>query len=255
MYNASIDAEPPGSHVMNQGLQPPNAPKSREVGPARPASDGRLLPATRQGDRKVANASTGHCTVYAVLGQGPGVRFEAESHIEFCHLLRLSVAPGVLHLQEQVLFRFGAGEEDKHFFDMIATMTSGARIAYTVKPEVELRSHDFLSHMAVVARHVRVKGFASEVRLLTEADLDPVDLHNAKVLAALRDADPEADAAARACISGLIGALPLFELARLIGLEARGHRALLRLLRSGELRLARRERISPTSLVHKELLQ
>ncbi|MCE6950297.1 hypothetical protein LAZ29_05115 [Cereibacter sphaeroides] len=213
---------------------------------------GRLLPASHRIDRKVANASTKHCTVFAVLGDGPGTRFQAESHLEYCHLLRLAADPAVLSLREQVLFRFGVQEEDKHFFDMVATMTSGARIAYTVKPEVELRSREFLSHMQHVARQVSERRFATEVRLLTEVDLDPIDLHNAKVFAALRDGDPEADAAARACISGLAGALPLFELTRLTGLEARGYRALLRLLRSGELRLARRERISPTSLVHKK---
>ena len=39
--------------------------------------------------------------------------------------------------------------------------------------------------------------FASDVRLLTEADVVPVALHNAKIFAAVRAADPEAEVVAR----------------------------------------------------------
>ncbi|ULB09184.1 hypothetical protein ORIO_04495 [Cereibacter azotoformans] len=240
-----------GGNGIGPGLCQPHGPAVWEDPAATPSAIGRLLPALRQGDRKVANASTRHCTVLAVLGHGAGRRFHAESYLEYGHLLQLSADPEVRRLDEQVLFQFGP-KASSHYFDVVATMTSGARIAYTVKPEFELRAGAFLTHMQNVARHVRRTQFASEVRLLTEADLDPVALHNAKLFTGLRDADPVADATARACAADLVGALPLLDLTRRTGLEARGYRALLRLLRSGELSLARRERITPASIVHKK---
>ena len=47
------------------------------------------------------------------------------------------------------------------------------------------------------------KDFVDDVRILTEVDLNPVELHNAKILAAVRVADPEADVAACEILSRL----------------------------------------------------
>lgn len=79
------------------------------------------------------------------------------------------------------------------------------------------------------------KRFANDVRLLTDADLDEVDLHNAKVLAAVRDADPEADVVARKEVAGITGAMTLRDLTMATGLDARGYRTVLRLVREGRL--------------------
>ncbi|GAW37075.1 hypothetical protein RA2_04150 [Roseovarius sp. A-2] len=49
-------------------------------------SEGRVLPAQSRGDRGIANASTAHCTAFTVLGENSGTRFQAESHLELCHL-------------------------------------------------------------------------------------------------------------------------------------------------------------------------
>ena len=210
---------------------------------------GRRLPVPSRADRQIAKSSKGHCTGHTVLGDGPGRRMQAESHLELTHLLLLNADPGIVDLREQVLFRFGPRDASRHFFDVVATRRCGTRIAYTVKPEVWLRSGRFLEEMGEVAWWVREKRFADDVRLLTDADVDPVALHNAKVIAAVRAPDPEADAAAGRAADALVGGASLLDLTAMTGLEERGYRAVLRLVRSGRLAPARRERISPATVL------
>lgn len=213
----------------------------------------RELPAPSRAERNIASSSKGHCTVHAVLGDGAGVRMQAESHLEFCHFLVLNADRSIVDLQEQVRFRYGTHDEREHVFDVVATRTTGSRIAYTIKPEVRLRSGRFLAEMQTVAWWVSRKRFADDVRLLTDADLDEVELHNAKVIAAVRDPDPEADAVARNGVAAITGAMTLRDLTIATGLEARGYRALLRLVREGHIEPARRERLTPQTLVQRRL--
>ena len=88
-----------------------------------------LLPAPSRADRNVANSSTWHCTAYAVLGDGAGVRMQAESHLELSHLFILNADPDIADLREQVRFPYGLpGAERAHVFDAVATRRSGVRI-------------------------------------------------------------------------------------------------------------------------------
>ena len=76
-------------------------------------SDGRRLPAPSRADRDIQIASKGHCTAYAVLGNGAddARRVQAESYLELCHLMFLNsllnydmIIQVVFHglLQEQI---------------------------------------------------------------------------------------------------------------------------------------------------------
>lgn len=112
------------------------------------------LPTPSRADRDVPRASKGHCIVHAVFGDGEGVRVQAESLLEHKWQLILSARPETLELREQVLFRWGDRPTDKHVFDMVVKERSGRRIAYTVKPEIRLRSGRFLAEMQEVA-HAR----------------------------------------------------------------------------------------------------
>lgn len=212
-------------------------------------SEGRLLPAQSCGDRSIADASTAHCTGFTVLGENSGTRFQAESHLELCHLQIEASRPDVAAVQEQVLFTFGRQDEKRHFFDMVVTKASGERIAYTVKPEARLKSGRHVEEMRTIAWWVQKQGFAKSVRLLTEADIDRVTLHNANINTALRDTDPEAEEAVRVVASGLRGAVSLNHLTQQVGLAARGYRALLRLVSAGELAPLQSEKITTETLV------
>ncbi|WP_157764680.1 hypothetical protein [Rhodobacter sp. CZR27] len=205
------------------------------------------LPAPSRADHDVPRASKSHCIVHTVLGDGDGVRAQAESLLEHKWQLVLSARPETVDLREQVRFRYG--RDDEHIFDIVVTERSGRRIAYTVKPEVRLVSGRFLAQMQEVAWWVRRKRFADDVRLLSDADLDPVELYNAHLIAAVHEPDPEADARALEVAATLTGARCIRDLTLATGLEARGYRAILRLLRGHQLCTARPERITPDTLV------
>jgi hypothetical protein len=213
------------------------------------STEARVLPAPSRADRNVQNASKAHCTAFVVLGDGAGTRMQAESKLELDHIRAQVDRPDVADVREQVLFRFGHRDELTHVFDIVVTMTYGARTAYTVKPEVRLVSGRFLDEMQTIAWWVRKKGLADMTRLLTEADLDPVAGHNESINAALRDVDAEAEDAARNMVRTLRGVASIRDLTGRLGLEARGYRALLRLIRHGELGPVGPERITPSTLV------
>jgi hypothetical protein len=215
-------------------------------------STGQRMPMASRADRNVKKASNEHCTGHVILGDGDGVVTQFESGGESNHLLVLNARRDVADLREQVEFTYGSRDEHRHFFDMVATFTSGARIAFTVKPTDAVAAGGFLETMQVVSWWVRKSGFADEVRLLTKSDIDPIELHNAKILTAVRGADPEADRAAREAISALTGARTLKDLTTTTGLAERGYRALLRLVRTGVLAAEHHERITPSTLVYRK---
>ncbi|MEP3688195.1 MAG: hypothetical protein ABJN05_14005 [Sulfitobacter dubius] len=211
------------------------------------------LPAFSKAERNVAKASSHHCIAHTVLGEGDGCRMQGESLLELCNLLLLNAMLNVASLQEQVRFRYGwdEGEQKQHIFDVVATLHCGSKIAFAVKPEVRLASGRFLEEMQEIAWWVREKNFVDDVRIMSEADVDPVDLSNAKVFAAVRPEDPVADKMARAVVSELPhgGGKSLQELTLNTGMSARGYRALIRLLRTGYLRLQNHEIIKPQTIV------
>lgn len=210
-----------------------------------------ILPAASRAERTVPRASTAHCTVNSVLGRDEGVRFQSESLLEFRHKLILNSNGNVADMREQVRFRYGWHEEREVVFDLFLVLKDGSRLAGDVKPAVRLLSGRHLGKLQEVAWWVREKNFADEVRLFTEADIDPVELFNAKVFSAVRGSDPKADAAAIAIAATLEGGRSLHDLTAEIGLQARGYKALIRLLASGALRTLGHIRIKPDTVVAK----
>jgi hypothetical protein len=222
----------------------------QQFGLDEPDHDGPIfLPSASRAERNVQRASTAHCTVHSVLGRGDGTRFQSESLLEYRHKLVFNSLGTVVDMQEQVRFRYGRDNELQVVLDLYLTLADGTRIAGDVKPEVRLASGRHLRKMQEVAWWVRERDFADELRLFTEADLDPVELFNARVFSAVREPDPEADAAAEAVVAALEGGRSLLDLTREIGLQARGYRAAIRLLRDGVLRSFGHVRITPEVLV------
>lgn len=216
-----------------------------------------VLPAESRADRKIGRkkadpnaptSSKGHCLVFGVLGDGPGVRVTGESHLEFNHHLLFNADPDVVDQREQVLFQYGADDEKRHYFDIVVTRKTGSRIAYTVKPERRVSAR-FLDEMREIAFWVRKKGFAADVRLLTERDIDATRLYNARIMAAVRTSDPEAEAIVCEEARGILGAVTVRNLTDRVDLGARGYRAILRLIRLGEFAVLADARITPEALV------
>lgn len=212
-------------------------------------SEGTVLPAPSRADRKIQSVSKWHCTTNAVRGAGAGTRMQGEGKLEMDHQSLQYAQLDVADVVEQALFKFGWRNEKRHVFDMIVTKTSGERIACTVRPTSGLESKDFLGKMEVVAWWVQEKKFASSVRLLTEADIDPITLHNANLSTALHDSEPDAEAAVREVASHLRGAISIKALTDEVGLKERGYRAILRLISKRELQPVHHERTTPKTLI------
>jgi len=226
--------------------------------PVAEETGGILMPNRSRAERNVPLASTGHCTVSGVLGDGRGTEIQGESLLEANHQYVLNAVPNIVELREQVRFFYGWDHKKlrQHIFDLVAVLSSGERIAFAIKPEFRLQKSNrdklnFNDEMRIVAWWAYQKNFVDDVRILTDADLDQVALHNAKVLAAVREADLEADDVALRAVSDLPlkGCLSLRELTLKTGMGARGYRALLRLVRDGRAYLAAPGKICPKTLV------
>ena len=220
-------------------------------------SGGMSLPQPSCADRNVPAASKGHCTAHAVLGENQGTVVQAESWLELCLLILLNADEDVALLEEQQRFIYGGGTRPpEHIFDVVATLQDGYRIAYTIKPEARLSPDSesgrvFLEKMGKIAWHVEQQGFADSVQLLTDADLNQVDLRNARMFAAVREADPEADLVASRVLEALPdgGCRTLRDLTLETGMAARGYRALIRQMRRGFARQVGRGVIGPKTHV------
>lgn len=217
------------------------------------------LPSTAE--RSVALTSRAHFCGHIVIGDGSGRGaiaglperiVQVESNLELKWCLCLSLRPDIADLREQVGFDWfdEDGVERRHYFDLVVTRTDGVRIACAIRPAARTDGR-FGRQMPLIADQARAKGFADDVRLLTDKDLDAVELHNAWLLHGVRAGDPPADAVAAEVVAGMSGTASLADLTARTGLGTAGSRALLRLVRSGHLRPLRAEQITSATILYK----
>jgi len=210
---------------------------------------GILLPEPSHADRDVALHSKGHSSGHLVLGDGPGRVLQFESHLEMQTALVLLARPDVRDLRDQAEVRWtdDRGKMCHHYFDFLATMVDGSRIAIAVKASKYL-NRGFLEKISAVSAKA-VPEFADKVRVVTERHLDPIEVHNAALFHAVRHPDPDADTVAVTVTSDLVGAARLDELTDEIGMGVRGFRALIREVARHRLHLVCHERITSCSLI------
>jgi hypothetical protein len=211
--------------------------------------DAITLPSSPRAERRISPVSKGHFSGHLIVGDGAGEAMEVESHLEMNVALVLSTRSDVAELENQVPFRWQTGGTWRtHYFDFRVNKLDGSRTAIMVKPSKKLACPRFQAEAREIARHV-TSDVADHVTIMTERDVDPVELHNAQFLHGLRESDPEADSAARRVMARVVGAIPVREIVAAVGREGRGFRAVGRLLRNGELALVNKERISKDALV------
>lgn len=191
-----------------------------------------------------------HFTGSLIHGEDEGEVANVQSHIEMLTALVAIARYDVVRLENQIPFKWVAadGSSHTHKFDFRVTLRDGRRIALVVKHSSEAETLNFKVETECIASQVTSE-VADKVRVVTEKDLDPVDVHNAELIYAVRLPDPPADAAARRAIQGLIGAAKIGDLVAETGHGGQGFRAVVRLLRTHELRLVGHERITYEALV------
>lgn len=121
-----------------------------------------------------------------------------------------------------------------------------------VKSEYRRLHPEVQSELAQIAAQV-TSDFADEVVVMTECDIDPVEYFNAEIMHEMRHADFGADAAARATMGEISATAQIQNLVDKIGLGARGFRAIVRLIRSHELELANKARITHEAYVRRRV--
>lgn len=202
-------------------------------------SDGGLvMPERLRTSRKIAKGRRTHFTGQFTFGPDEGRTMEIESHTELCTALVTIARPDVVGLENQVPFEWVKpdGKTATHHFDFRVLMVDGSRRAIMVKSEFRRRQPEVQRELAQIAAQVTPE-FADEVVIMTERDLDPVELFNAEMMHEMRRPDPEADAAARRIMGEMVASAQIQDLVDAIGLGARGFRAVVRLIRSHELKL------------------
>ncbi|MCG6113388.1 MAG: hypothetical protein MEQ74_14705 [Paracoccus sp.] len=197
-------------------------------------------------DRRPATASKGHFTGHILVGPWPGRVLYTESYLEHSWAHCLNADLNTRTLREQVAFEWqdNSGKRRTHYFDLFVEQVDGTRLACPVKPKARV-TPKFEAEIALIARQAVDSGFADDVRLLTDVDLDPVELSNARLIYSARKPDAEADEATAAVIAQMGGISKVSELAAQIEHGARGYRALIRCIGRGRLRTTRHQRIAP----------
>ena len=209
------------------------------------------LPIASVSDRKIV-AGRGKCVGATVFDDGEGCErvVLAESAEEMtCHLC-LAAAPDTRSMREQVriVWEDAEGRTRTHYLDLVVLQRDGRRVGYSIKPAAKI-DEAFLREMAEVGAHAVATNVVDDLRVLSAADFDPVTQWNARFLHAVREPDAEADLPAREAVRGLDGTSTLGALADRIGMQGRGFRALVRLVRSGVLGLSDHVRLTHAAAV------
>jgi hypothetical protein len=209
------------------------------------------VPAPSVAERRPPVSSRGHANGQLTVGHGGERRaVHVESDLEYKWGSVLDADPDVTRLREQASMDWNDGLKKRvHFFDFVATLGSGRKIAMIVKPLQRTTKPEFRSEVRLIARCAVQSGFVDEVRVLTEVDLNDVLVRNARFLRSVREVDVVADATARAVTAQFLGCVSLADLTTKIGLGTRGFRALVRLIGQAELSCVSHELISPSTLV------
>ena len=184
-------------------------------------------------------------------GEGAGRAIDVESHLKMQVALIMQARAEVVHLEPQVPVAWSdaAGRARKHFFDFRILLRDGTRVALIVMRAGAAQDRAFRRRVAQITA-AAIPEIADRVCVMTDRHVDPIELHNATLLASVRnDTDPPVDAAARRLVAPKRGAVPIGTLVETLGVGGRGFRAILRLLHRHELDLARPARISPDAFV------
>lgn len=151
--------------------------------------------------------------------------------------------------QQEASYYDDAGVMHRHYFDFVITTRDGIRKAIAYKPSERVRALNFEAFLIDLGRRIS-PDFADEIVLITERDLPPATVHNAKLLhACRRDPPGDADKAVLAVLATVIGQVSIADLRAAAGHGGEGFRATVRLIGSGRIVMEGTGRITDHTLV------
>ncbi len=209
-------------------------------------------PEPSQAKRKIAKSSKGHFVgqlVYQLMGVPQILAFESllEYHAALCFIYMFNV----VEVEEQIAaiaFRKPDGSPGQHFFDFRVTFRGGRRIAIAVKPEHIAQRYKFVATMSAVASATTLQ-VADGVYIVTERNIDPVLLHNAKLFHAARHNDSQMDQIIQDGIKDVLEPIQISEFLQNTGCYGAGYFSVARSIRFGHALHMDGGRIEPSSLI------
>ncbi|QCO54683.1 hypothetical protein EOK75_02030 [Pseudorhodobacter turbinis] len=210
------------------------------------------LPELSAGDRATQVGSSRHFTGGLVIGTGAGRRLGVESHLEAQAAMIMSTRQETSELVEQVRFEWSDefGEVFNHYMDLVQSRVDGKTIGFAVRPTARV-SNTYLMKLARIKEQAIASGFLDDFRLFTEKDVCPVEWFNARLFHSVRRPDPFGDPVAADVVRQFSGVITIDELVDATRLAGMGFRAVVRLIRTGQLEMVRHERIDHQSQVFK----
>ncbi|WP_128253742.1 hypothetical protein [Falsirhodobacter deserti] len=208
-------------------------------------------PAKSRAGRAIPKASQGNFVGEFVFGVEKPQRVGFESMLEFQTAICTVYRPGFVDLEEQlapIAYRKPNGDIGHHSLDYRSTFRDCLRIGMAVKPSHIAARPKFRAEMLAVAK-AAVPSIVDKLVVVTERNIHPVELFNAKLFHAARRPVPDEDEAIanlRTRLSAPVTVADLIHQGRHDGVTLFG---VARAIHGGGLRLMRKERIAHSSFI------
>ncbi|MCU9847818.1 hypothetical protein OEZ60_07340 [Defluviimonas sp. WL0024] len=216
----------------------------------------RKTPAKSRAVRSIPKASKGHFVGELVFNGGDqpqrlGLGSLGEHNAALCFIYR----PDFRDIEEQLAalpFTLPNGKPSRHFFDFRVTQKGGRRICVSVKPEKIAATYAYRAMMDEVKR-AAIGNICDAVVTVTERNIHPVQLHNAKLFHAARDPEPELDEVVVAHLKKVSRPISINEFLSGTGIGGRGFFSVARAIRFGYASLFTPEKIRGTTLIESKV--
>lgn len=209
-------------------------------------------PARSRAVRPIPKASKGHFVGELVFNGPVGPqRLGFASLTEHNAALCLIYRPDFHDIEEQLAalhFALPNGKPSRHFFDFRVTQVGGRRICISVKPERIAETYAYRALMAEVKR-AALGNICDAVATITERNIHPVELHNAKLFHAARYPETVIDGLVLDALRRLSSPTSVNEFLLRAGIGGRGFYSVARAIRFGQAALFTPEPIRGTTLI------
>lgn len=209
-------------------------------------------PARSRAVRPIPKSSKGHF-VGELVFNGPvgpqrlGFASLTEHNAAICLIYR----PDFHDIEEQLAalhFTLPSGKPSRHFFDFRLTQKGGRRICVSVKPERIASSYAYRATMSGVKR-AAIGNICDAVATISERNIHPVELHNAKLFHAARYPETEIDGLVLDALRRLSSPTSVNEFLLKAGIGGRGFYSVARAIRFGHAAVFAPEAIRGTTLI------
>ncbi len=215
-------------------------------------NDSKKKPLVSRAQRAIPKRSRGHFVGELVFNRGEhrqrlGFASMHEHNAALCFIYR----PDFLDIEEQLAalpFVRPDGKKSVHFFDFRVTFKGGRRVCISVKPERIAQTFAYRATMDCI-RRAAIGNICEDVLTVTQRNIHPIELHNAKLFHSARDPEPQIDAIITDKLKYLQNPTPIRDFLVSEGLQGTGFRATARAIRFGKANLLNHEKITDRTLI------